>query len=282
MYNDPFEFEYNPEGDYYDLVVDKKIQKLVDELCELPHDKLIRYLTYWCDLIDGRKYEVESDLPHEEWYYDCCDYAASETDEDRYMNAKAMAQTLGHMMQDIKRNHPNKYPAAMRTVRSFKNYRFIGFSPTMKEEIDKTWIEPTAWEDGETAAKAYTPLLKTFMKQYEDGKMEEAASNAFYLMERLARLFCKHAEYFGTNKDNYCSYYELLFEAICHILTLVMTDKRTEKSLSNSVSWHLSTINMLYGQIFHSLFFSFDALLSGKATKDTFCYEYDYLVKGKS
>lgn len=33
MYYDPFEFKYSPEGDYYDLVVDKKIQKVVDELC---------------------------------------------------------------------------------------------------------------------------------------------------------------------------------------------------------------------------------------------------------
>ena len=31
-----------PEGGYYDLVIDKKIQQLVDELKELPHDVLIR------------------------------------------------------------------------------------------------------------------------------------------------------------------------------------------------------------------------------------------------
>ena len=46
MYHDTFEFKYNPEGAYYDLVIDKKIQQLVDELKELPHDVLIRYLTY--------------------------------------------------------------------------------------------------------------------------------------------------------------------------------------------------------------------------------------------
>ena len=46
MYHDTFEFKYNPEGGYYDLVIDKKIQQLVDELKELPHDVLIRYLTY--------------------------------------------------------------------------------------------------------------------------------------------------------------------------------------------------------------------------------------------
>ena len=38
MYNEPFDFVYNAEGDYYDLVVDKKIQKVVEELKALPHD----------------------------------------------------------------------------------------------------------------------------------------------------------------------------------------------------------------------------------------------------
>ena len=80
MYKDSFDFIYNAEGDYYDLVVDKKIQKVVEELKALPHEVLIRYLTYWSEAIDSRKYVVESDLPHEEWYTDCCDYAASKTD----------------------------------------------------------------------------------------------------------------------------------------------------------------------------------------------------------
>ena len=86
MHKDSFDFVYNAEGDYYDLVVDKKIQKVVEELKALPHDVLIRYLTYWSEAIDSRKYVVESDLPHEEWYTDCCDYAASETDEERCNN----------------------------------------------------------------------------------------------------------------------------------------------------------------------------------------------------
>ena len=71
----------------------------------MPHEVLIRYLTYWSEAIDSRKYVVESDLPHEEWYTDCCNYAASETDEERYMHAKCMTETLGHMLQDIKNNH---------------------------------------------------------------------------------------------------------------------------------------------------------------------------------
>lgn len=76
------------------MVVDKKIQKVVEGLKALPHEVLIRYQTYWSEVIDSRKYVVENDLPHEEWYTDCCDYAASETDEERYMHAKCMAETL--------------------------------------------------------------------------------------------------------------------------------------------------------------------------------------------
>ena len=81
-------------GDYYDLVVDKKIQKVVEELKALPYDVLIRYLTYWSEAKDSRKYVVESDLPHEEWYTDCCDYAVSETDEERYMHASVWQRHL--------------------------------------------------------------------------------------------------------------------------------------------------------------------------------------------
>ena len=61
----------------------------------MPHEVLIRYLTYWSEAIDSRKYVVESDLPHEEWYTYCCDYAASETDEERYMHAKCMPGAEG-------------------------------------------------------------------------------------------------------------------------------------------------------------------------------------------
>lgn len=62
MHKDSFDFVYNAEGDYYDLVVDKKIQKVVEELKALPHDVLIRYLTYWSEAIDSRKYVVETHL----------------------------------------------------------------------------------------------------------------------------------------------------------------------------------------------------------------------------
>ena len=70
MHKDSFDFVYNAEDDYYDWIVDKKIQKVVEELKALPHDVLIRYLTYWSEAIDSRKYVVERDLSHEEWYTD--------------------------------------------------------------------------------------------------------------------------------------------------------------------------------------------------------------------
>ena len=106
MHKDSFDFIYNAEDDYYDLVVDKKIQKVVEELKALPHEVLIRYQTYWSEAIDSRKYVVESDLPQEEWYTDCCDYAASETDEERYMHAKCMAETLDKGL--VRKAHSNK------------------------------------------------------------------------------------------------------------------------------------------------------------------------------
>ncbi len=282
MYNEPFEFKYTPQGYYYDLVVDKKIEAVVDELKQLPHEVLIRYMTYWIDDVDSRKYEVESDLPHEEWYADCQDYAASTTDEKRYMHARCMAETLGHMLQDIKYYHPNKYPAAMRTVKSWKKYRFIGFSPTMREEIDKAWIEPVAWEDGKKAAYAYVPLLATFMKCVEEGLMMEAAGNAFYLQERLARLFCKDVMLFESDKENHCSFYEFLLEAVCHILAVVMSDQRTEGALRSAMIWHINTINMLYGRIFESSYTNFEDLMNGDVDKDTFAWGYEYLVIGPS
>ena len=50
------------EGIPNTYVVDKKIQKVVEELKALPHDVLIRYLTYWSEVIDSREYVVESDI----------------------------------------------------------------------------------------------------------------------------------------------------------------------------------------------------------------------------
>ena len=43
----------------------------------------------------------------------------------------------------------------MRTVKSWKNYSFIGFTPAMCEKIDKVWIELNMWNDGKKAAMAY-------------------------------------------------------------------------------------------------------------------------------
>lgn len=132
---------------------------------------------------------------------------------------------------------------------------------------------------GEKAAMAFVPLLKVFMKQYEDGKNEEAAGNVFYLLERLARLHSKNADYFEPDRESHCSYYEFLLEAVCHILTLVMKDKRTEQQYSNAMVWHINTINMLYGQIFQSSFTCFEDFLYGDATEDTFVFGYNCLVE---
>lgn len=63
-------------------------------------------------------------------------------------------------------------------------------------------------------------------------------------------------------------------EAVCHILTLVMKDKRTEQRYSNAMVWHINTINMLYGQMFQSSFTSFEDFLYGDAKRDTFGFEY--------
>ena len=104
---------------------------------------------------------------------------------------------------------------------------------------------------------AYVLLLEVFMKQYEEGKNEEAAGNAFYLLERFARLHCKNVDYFEPDRESYCSYYEFLLEIVCHILTLVMKDKRIEQRYSNAMVWHINTINMLYGQMFQSSCTSF-------------------------
>ena len=179
-------------------------------------------------------------------------------------------------------HHPNKYPAAMRTVKSWKKYRFIGFYATMREEIDKTWIEPETWEDGKKAAYAYVPLLVAFMKQVEEGQMEKAAGNAFYLLECLGRLFCKNIMLFEPNEDSRCSFYEFLLEAVCHILSVAMTDKRTGGTLEDAMIWHINTINMLYGRIFESSYTSYSDFLGGKVDKDSFAWGYEYLVIGPS
>ena len=149
----------------------------------------------------------------------------------------------------------------------------------MREEIDKVWIEPNTWNDGKKAAMAFVPLLEVFMKQYEDGKNEEAVGNAFYLLERFARLHCKDVDYFEPDRESHCSYYEFLLEAVCHILTLVMKDKRTEQRYRNAMVWHINTINMLYGQMFQSSFTSFEDFLYGDAKRDTFVFGFEYLLE---
>ena len=63
MHKDSFDLVFNAEDDCYYIVVDEKIQKVVDELKALPHDVLIRYLTYWSEAIESRKYVVKNGTP---------------------------------------------------------------------------------------------------------------------------------------------------------------------------------------------------------------------------
>lgn len=59
-----------------------------------------------------------------------------------------------------------------------------------------------------------------------------------------------------------------------------MKDKRTEQRNRIAMVWHINTINMLYGQMFQSSFSNYEDFLFGDATRDTFLFAYDYLVKG--
>ena len=125
--------------------------------------------------IENGEYGMDSELAREEWYEDCCNYAAAETEQERYMYAGCMALRMGRMLQDIKHRNYDMYSSAMRAVKSRINNRCVVLLPTMREEIERTWIEPVTWEDGRAAGMGYVPLVQTFMRQYEQGKMKEAA-----------------------------------------------------------------------------------------------------------
>lgn len=87
---------------------------------------------------------------------------------------------------------------------------------------------------------------------------------------------------FEPDKDNHCSFYEFLLEAVCHILAVVMKDKRTDRDVRSAMIWQLGSINMLYGRIFESSYTSFQDLMNGDADDDTFAWGYEYLVIGPS
>ena len=105
------------------------------------------------------------------------------------------------------------------------------------------------------------------------------AEGDYYDLVVDKKIYCKDADYFELDRESHCSYYEFLLEAVCHILTLVMKDMRTEQRYSNAMVWHINTINMLYGQIFQSTFTSFEDFLYGDATEDTFAIGYNCLVE---
>lgn len=140
--------------------VDDEIQQVVNEMLGLPHDILLRHLTYWSADIDNGEYGMDSELAREEWYEDCCNYASAETEQERYMYAGCMALRMGRMLQDIKHRNYDMYSSAMRAVKSRMNNRCVVLLPTMREEIEETWIEPVTWEDGRAAGMGYAHLVQ--------------------------------------------------------------------------------------------------------------------------
>ena len=87
---------------------------------------------------------------------------------------------------------------------------------------------------------------------------------------------------FESDKDSHCSFYEFLLEAVCHILAVVMKDKRTDRNVRSAMTWQLGSINMLYGRIFESSYTSFQDLMNGDVDEDSFAWGYEYLVIGPS
>lgn len=259
--------------------VDDEIQQVVNEMLGLPHDILLRHLTYWSADIDNGEYGMDSELAREEWYEDCCNYASAETEQERYMYAGCMALRMGRMLQDIKHRHPGLLAAAMRAVKSRMNNRCVVLLPTMREEIEETWIEPVTWEDGRAAGMGYAHLVQTFMRQYEQGKMKEAAGNTLYLLERIGRLWFNKPGLFDPDSRCRSSSYELLMEAACHILVSITKDKRTMASLRDDIPWHLRTINMIYRRVFESFDTRFDNLMYWEVGKDAFASGYEYLAR---
>lgn len=56
MHKDSFDFVFNAESDYYDLVVDKKIQKVVEHVCD------------WVQLLGGEGYRILPRLIRGNWF----------------------------------------------------------------------------------------------------------------------------------------------------------------------------------------------------------------------
>ena len=262
--------------------LDDEIQQVVNEMLALPHGVLLRRLTYWGADIDNGKYGIDFEMAREEWGEMCDGYTAAETEQERYMYAGCMALRMGSMLQDIKQKSPGQFAAAMREVEAWKSDRFVELPPAMREEIDKAWREPATWEEGKAIGMGYATLVRTFMSQYEKGKMKEAAGNTLYLLERIGRLWFNKPRLFDPDSRCRSSSYELLMEAACHILVSITKDKRTKASLRDDIPWHLRTINMIYRRVFESFDTRFDNFMYWEVGKDAFASGYECLTRAVS
>ena len=74
---------------------DDEIQQVVTGLLALPHEVLLRQLTYWSADIENGEYGMNFKQAYMEWkeMTDC--YAAAETEQLRYMHAGCMALKMG-------------------------------------------------------------------------------------------------------------------------------------------------------------------------------------------
>ncbi len=259
--------------------LDDEIQQVVTGLLALPREVLLRQLTYWSADIENGEYGMDSELAYMEWkeMADC--YATAETEPLKYMHAGCMALKMGSMLQDIKGKHLDQFVSALSAVKSRMGMRYVYLKPTMNEEIDRTWLEPVTWEEGRAAGLAYTPLVRTFMQQYETGKMKEAASNVLYLLKRIGKLWCHKPRLFDPDSDRRVASYEMLMEVACYILARITKDERTKTSLKEDIPWHLRTINMMYKRMFDLFDLSFDNFIYMQAEPEEFITGYYYFME---
>ena len=260
----------------------EQIQLIVNELLELPHAILLRYLTYWSAVIDKGRFGIDVEVEHEEWRKLTDSYASADSEQLRYMFAGCMALKMGRMLRGMKQAYPDLLPMALHEVHSWKDKHYITLPPTIREEIDNTWKEPETWSEGKIAGLAFVPLIQMFMHQYEAGQMYESAGNTLYLLERIGTLWFNKPRLFDPDANYYCSSYDLLMQAACHILVSIMKDNRTKTLLREDIPWHLRTINMIYRRIFESFDTQFDNLMYSKVDKDMFAEGYNnYVLSGK-
>lgn len=264
-----------------DRRIDDDIQQVVNGLLALPHEVLLRQLTYWSWDIDHWEFGIDAEQGREEWreITDC--YATAETEQQRYMYAGCMVLKMGSMLQEIKNGDPNALKDALREVKSRKAKHVMILKPTMREEIDQTWQEPETWEEGRAAGLAYTPLVRIFLQQYEKGCMKEVAGNVLYLLERIGKLCFHKPRMFDPIPDYKMPSFLMLLDVSCYILDRIIHDKRTKVALAEDIPWHLRTINMIYRRLFEQFDLNYDRFLHYGIQPDAFIGGYEYFMARK-